>query len=370
MEKLLELSDITLIPREVNDGWNFGNKKIDYLVNSPEEVTGVNKSLPIFTSPMEAVVGVDNWKVYQDQGIRSILPRTVDLDIRLDACGYIFSAFSIKEVVDNFLNRNMTTRNVQFHICIDSGNGHDSKLLELGQKLKQMYGPQIILMGGNIGNPQTYVDYSRNGFDYVRVGISSGSIVKKEKFGFHYPMASLLGSISQIKKSNKQQLRNVKVIADGGITCHSDILKAVAMGADYVMIGREFAKLLEASGTLYKRTVKPDPEPNTIEEVENPEKLLSLGTVELRELDLIRQYFGNTTPEMQALREGYGNVGDWMQGKPKIRVTDSEWTWIEVNGTLRGWIRDFKECVSYGFMMAMATNWSDFREKVLYGRIK
>lgn len=370
MEKLLELSDITLIPREFNDGWGVRNKKINYFVDSPEEVTGINKSLPIFTSPMEAVVGVDNWKVYQDKGIKPILPRTVDIGIRLDACGYIFSAFSIQEVIDNFINRNMTGSNVQFHICIDSGNGHDTNLLSLGQKLKQLYGRQLILMGGNIGNPQTYVSYSRSGFDYVRVGISNGSLVNKNKFGFHYPMASLLGSISQIKKSNKQQLREVKVIADGGITCHSDVLKAYSMGADYVMIGKEFAKLIEASGTLYRRTVKPEPEPCTVEEIKNPEKLLSLSIAEIKELDLVRQYFGNTTPEMQALRDGYDNISDWMQGKPKVRITDSEWVWIGVTDSLENWIRDFKECVSYGFMMAGASGWGEFREKVLYGRVK
>lgn len=368
MEKLLELGDIELIPREINSGW--GNGRVDYFVDSPEEVTGINKSLPIFTSPMEAVVGVDNWKTYQDRGIKPILPRTVNLETRLDACGYIFSAFSIQEVVDNFLNRNMTSSNVQFHVCIDSGNGHDSNLLSLGQKLKQMYRGQMILMGGNIGNPQTYVSYSRSGFDYVRVGISSGSLVKKKKFGFHYPMASLLGSISQIKKLNKQQLRDVKVIADGGITCHSDILKAVAMGADYVMIGREFAKLLEASGTIYKRTIKPDPEPNILEEVKNPEKLLSLSTIEIRELDLVRQYFGNTSPEMQALRNGYQRYSDWIQENPKVKISDSEWIWVEVMDSLDSWIKDFKECVSYGFMISDSKNWNDFKEKVLYGRTK
>lgn len=368
MEKLLELSDITLIPREINNGWELG--KINYFVDAPEEITGVNKSLPIFTSPMEAIVGVDNWKVYQDQGIKPILPRTVDLPTRLDACGYIFSAFSIQEVIDNFLNCDLRGSQVQFHICIDSGNGHDTKLLDLGSKLKQLYRNQVILMGGNIANPQSYVSYSRNGFDYVRVGISSGSIVDKKKFGFHYPMASLLGSISQIKKSNKAQLRPVKVIADGGITCQSDVMKAIAMGADYVMIGKEFSKLLEASGTLYKRTTKQDPDSDTIEEVKNPEKLLSLTEAELDELNIVRQYFGNTTPEMQALRAGFTDISEWRQENPRIRITDSEWVWVKVTRSLRDWIKDFKECVSYGFMMSGATGWNEFKEKVLYGRIK
>ena len=112
------------------------------------------------------------------------------------------------------------------------------------------------------------------------------------------------------------------------------------------------------------------PEPNTIEEIKNPEKLLSLTSTELLELDLVRQYFGNTTPEMQALRDGYSNMSEWIQGKPKIRITDSEWTWIEVDKTIKDWIRDFKECVSYGFMITNASGWNEFREKVMYGRIK
>lgn len=368
MDKLLELSDITLIPREVNDGW--GGKKINMFVDSPEEVTGINKSLPVFTSPMEAVVGVDNWKLYQDRGIKPILPRTVDLPVRLDACGYIFAAFSIQEVIDNFMNRDMRGSNVQFHICLDSGNGHDTKLLQLGQELRKLYGRQVILMGGNIGNPQTYVGYSRSGFDYVRVGISSGSLVRRNKTGFHYPMASILAAISQIKKANKQQLREVKVIADGGISSPSDILKAVAMGADYVMIGREFAKLVEGSGTLYKRTTKPDSDQDIVEEIKDYSKLMNLSIPELRELELCRQYFGNTSPEMQAIRAGFSDMREWMQGKPKVKVSDSEWTWIHITGTLDSWVNELKECISYGFMMSGATTWSEFKEKILYGRLK
>ena len=369
MEKLLEYDDITLIPREVNEGW--GSKKVNYFVQNPGEYTGIRESLPIFTSPMEAVVGVDNWKVYQEKGILPILPRTVDLISRLEACGSLFSAFSIQEVEENFLRRDLRGTRMQYHICIDSGNGHDLGMINLGGRIKKLYGDQVILMGGNIGNCKTYEGYSRNGFDYVRVGISSGSIVDKKKFGFHYPMVSLLDNISRFKKSNKNQLpKDVKVIADGGITCHSDILKAIALGADYVMIGREFSKLIEASGTIYKRTTRPNPEDDILEEVKNPEKLLNLTLPELTELDLARQYFGNTTPEMQALRDGYHDIDEWRKEKPKIKVTDSEWQWVKISGSLEDWVRDLKECINYGFMMSGSSGWSEFKEKSMYGRIK
>lgn len=366
MEKLLELSDVTLIPREINEGW--GSRKINYLVDATEEVTGIQKSLPIFTSPMESVVGINSWKTYQDSGIKPILPRTVDLSTRLDACGYIFSAFSIQEVVDNFIRRDMRSSQVQFHICIDSGNGHESRLLDVGQKLKQLYGGQIILMGGNIANPKSYVQYCRSGFDYVRLGISSGSLVSRDKFGFHYPMASLLISIHQIKKSGNIQ-KSVKLVVDGGIRSHSDIMKAIALGADYVMIGREFAKLVEAEGTLYRKTTKPGTKTDIVEEIENPENLLSLEDDKIKKLDLSRQYFGNTTLEMQALREGFTSPQEWIQENPKIRLSDSTWEWIDVKGTLRSWISELKECISYGFMMASATSWNEYKEKIIYGRI-
>ena len=89
MEKYLELSDVMLVPDNLNSGWT-NSGKLDYFVLDDQEVTGVPKSLPIFTSPMEAIVGVDNWKVWQDSGIKPILPRTVELGTRLEACGFIF----------------------------------------------------------------------------------------------------------------------------------------------------------------------------------------------------------------------------------------------------------------------------------------
>lgn len=367
MEKSLELSDIVLYPGTLNSGLSI--EKIDYFLEDDQEVTGVSKSFPVFTSPMEAIVGVDNWKMWQDAGIKPILPRTVDLNTRLDACGFIFSAFSLQEVRDNFLEIDQRSSNRQFHICVDLGNGHDVSLMDLGQRLKQQYGKQVLLMGGNIANPKTYEVYSSVGFDYVRVGISSGSLVDKDKYGFHYPTGSLLGSISSIKKSLKGRVKDVKVIADGGITCHSDILKAIALGADYVMIGREFAKILEASGTVYKRTIKSDQD--IIEEIQDLGNLSNLSPLELSELDLVRQYFGNTTPEMQALRAGFSDVDSWMSSdKPRVKVSDSEWVWVGIDKSLKSWIQDFRECINYGFMMSDAKSWREFKEKILYTRVR
>lgn len=136
------------------------------------------------------------------------------------------------------------------------------------------------------------------------------------------------------------------------------------------MIGREFAKILEASGTIYKRTVKSDQD--IIEEVQELGGLVNMSPIELSELDLVRQYFGNTTPEMQALRAGYSDVNSWRSsgGKPRVKVSDSEWTWVEIGTTLKDWIQGLKECINYGFMMSNAKSWKEFRENTLVIRVR
>lgn len=364
MEKLFELKDIALIPSSSNTGYR---SKINHLTVDSADVTGMSQSLPIFTSPMEAIIDSNNWKVWQDQGIKPVLPRTEELETRLAACCYIFSAFSIEEVRSNFLSQNRRSMQNQFHVCIDCGNGHDSNLLELGHRLKQLYGQQLILMAGNIGSPETYINYCKAGFDYVRVGMSGGSLVDRNKYGFYYPMGSLLYDITMVKSKACIGLKPVKIIADGGIRSQSDVMKCIALGADYVMIGREFSKLIEAAGTIYRKTEKDGEE--IMEEVRNPESLLNIPLVELVSLDLVRQYCGNTTPEIQAIRQGYRNIEEWKKQNPRIKISDSSWEWIKIEESLQDWIRDFKDCVDYSFMMSNAADYETFRKNVKFGRI-
>lgn len=367
MEKLLELRDVALIPGTINNGYQAN--KFDYFVVDRNEVTGMSRSLPVFTSPMEAIVDSNNCKMWQDNGIKPVLPRTEDIEIRLNACCYLFSAFSIQEVKNYFMNSDKRGGRNQFHVCIDCGNGHDIALLDLCHKLKQHYGQQMIIMAGNIANPETYINYAKAGIDYVRVGISGGSLVDKNKYGFHYPLASLLHDINMAKTKACVGLKTPLIIADGGISSVSDILKAIAVGADYVMIGRQFASLVESAGTIYRKT-KDQKGEEIIEEVKNPESLLRLSQTELISLELERQYYGNTTPEMQAIRAGFNSLEEWRKESPRIKVSDSAWEWITIDKSISDWIQEFKDCVDYGFMMSGSLNWKEFKDKIKYGRIK
>lgn len=360
VQDLLELDDITLIPSPLNNGWR-GCDRLNYLF-SDNVSSFLPQSLPLFTSPMNSIVDDKNWKIWSNANINSVIPRTVPLNVRLQLSQYVFSALSFEEVKEQFLDQDKRFIQQQFKICLDVGNGHDTWIFELANNLKSTYGKQVILMGGNIDNPETYVNYSKSGFDFVRIGMTSGSIVQKEKFGFCYPMASLIMDTSQVKnKAKAHGIRPIHIIADGGIRSYSDIIKSIALGADYVMIGREFAKILEAAGTVYNRK-------KTSEGIEKMDEILrgtDLSEGELRDLGLTRLYAGNTTMEVQAERGGYSNPSELI--KPKI--VDSKSIWVPVTRRLDVWIDDFKEHIRYSFMMANSRNWEEFKSNIKFGKI-
>lgn len=158
MEHFFELEDICLLPTVSNSGHI---QQPNFNVVDPNDQTGIPESLPIFTSPMEAIVGKENLKMFVDAGIKPVLPLVTDINVRLEYCQWVFCAFSIAEVKRHFIDNNKRGVNSQFHICIDAGNGHDANLLQMCGQLKRNYGAQIVLMVGNVGCPEVYTDYSR-----------------------------------------------------------------------------------------------------------------------------------------------------------------------------------------------------------------
>ena len=358
MEKLLGISDIALVPAQLNPGRLEG--KYNYSVKDQSDGT---VSLPIFKSPMESVVNENNWNVWSENGIRPVLPRTSDIKIRLEGCEYIFAAFGIKEVQENFLSFKRNSSR-QFRVCIDSGNGHDIEVLNAAINLRKIYGNQVIIMAGNIGNPKVYIDYCSKGIDYVRVGMTTGSLVDRSKYGFEYPMASMLMDIKGLRSTSCVGLKHTKVIADGGLYDPTDILKALALGADYCMCGRQFVKLVEAAGPIYQRIKDGSGEHH---EQINAGEALKLNPQEMMERKLKRMYSGNTTFDIQARRDGYEDAHDW-NGKRKS--CDSTSKWVEVDGTLESWLRNAYDIFGYGFTMAGATTWDEFRNKINICRIQ
>ena len=206
-----------------------------------------NGMLPLFTAPMDTVVDENNFEKFVDEMIYAILPRTVSFDVRVSySIKNRWAAYSLTEFEKTFCNEtNKLDESNGIKALIDIANGHMKKVLDLVRAAKNIYGNHITIMVGNIANPYTFVKLSNAGADYIRCGIGSGcGCLSTSNTGIHMPMASLIDEISTIKKDYHLK---AKIIADGGIRNYSDIIKAIALGADYVMVGSVFAKMLESA---------------------------------------------------------------------------------------------------------------------------
>ena len=128
---------------------------------------------------------------------------------------------------------------------IDSAHGHSKNVIETIKKIKNEF-PDIDIIGGNIATAEAAIELAKAGVDGVKVGMGPGSICTTRIIaGIGVPQITAILSIKEKLATN-----SVPLIADGGIRFSGDISKALAAGADAVMLGGIFAGTEEAPGEL------------------------------------------------------------------------------------------------------------------------
>lgn len=133
-------------------------------------------------------------------------------------------------------------------IVIDTAHGHSTQVVEVIKEIKRTF--NIELIGGNVATFSGAESLIKAGADAIKVGIGPGSIcTTRVVAGVGVPQVS---AIQECKRAARKY--NVPLIADGGIKYSGDITKALAVGADSVMIGSLFAGTEESPGevVLYK----------------------------------------------------------------------------------------------------------------------
>jgi len=129
-------------------------------------------------------------------------------------------------------------------LVVDSAHGHSKGIIEAVKYIKKAY-PNVSLIAGNIATADGARDLAKAGADAIKVGIGPGSICTTRVIsGVGVPQIT---AISEAKKAIKGS--GVKIIGDGGIKYSGDIVKAIAAGADVVMIGSLFAGTEESPGS-------------------------------------------------------------------------------------------------------------------------
>lgn len=210
-------------------------------IRSRSEISELHKdnSLPIFASPMDTVVSAENLTEFTKLKMNVCLPRGEKAPDHSDTM--VFESFSLSQV-ESMLSQGHT---LPSYTLIDIANGHMQALVDITQQIKQRQ-PKITLMVGNIANADTFQKLSEAGADFIRVGIGNGAgCLTTQNAAVGYPMASLIRECFQAKtKSNLK----AKIVADGGFKDYADIIKGLALGADYIMLGSILNKAIESCG--------------------------------------------------------------------------------------------------------------------------
>ena len=129
--------------------------------------------------------------------------------------------------------------------AIDSAHGHSKNVIETIKAIKKEF-PDIDVIGGNVATPEGAIALAKAGADAIKVGMGPGSICTTRIIaGIGVPQITAILTIKEALKDH-----DIGIIADGGIRFSGDIAKAIAAGADTVMLGGLFAGTEEAPGEV------------------------------------------------------------------------------------------------------------------------
>lgn len=329
-------------------------------INSRKEVKifDHNEMLPLFTAPMDTVVDTNNFKIYHDNKIYPIIPRTITNMLIDDA----WKAIGLKEFEECFIKEdyydkyymNPDHARITFEkfILIDIANGNMEKLISLIKQSKEKY-KLLTIMVGNIANPETYKHLSEAGSDFCRVGIGGGSgCLTSQNVGVGYPLASLISECYQCSLTLKNP---AKIVADGGMKNYSDIIKALALGSDYVMLGGILNKALDSAGETYGANIHHDtsaggwlePGEKVDQYSENTRTAFKNGA------KFYKKFRGMSTKGVQKLL-----------GNENIKTSEGVTRINPVEYTIEGWTDNFKHYLSSAMSYTGASNLSEFIGKV------
>ena len=351
-----DFDDILIVPSEITE------------INSRKQIAVFDKEgmLPIFTAPMDTVISEDNLEYFKKNNINTIIPRTEFSENGETDITKIITMLSQTENwvavgLEDFnkvmgqLHMNLLTKaesfSTDFYICIDIANGHLQKLHDSIRKWKPLF-PKMHLMTGNIANPKTYELLSNIGVEFIRVGVGAGSgCLTSQNVSIGYPMASL---INECYKISCRLDTPAKIVADGGFNKYSDIIKALNLGADQIMLGGVFNKALESCADTFMGNIKHEGWTEPGKKINQyDEKYIDMLKSGAR---IFKKYRGMSTKEVQAK----------LKKDSDIKTSEGIVKMNQVEYTLDGWTENFIDYLKSAMSYCNCKTLDDFVGKEQY----
>lgn len=208
---------------------------------------------PVFSAPMDTVTGLDMAVVMAEMHAASVVHRYNSADQQWNempndkfALSRTFAAVGSND--DDRISY-LYDRGVR-NFCVDVAHGHHKDVAAAIMRLKSREGTRV--MAGNIATPEGYSFLRKAGADFIRVGVGGGSCcTTRIRTGHGVPT---LTSVALCKiRALEEAVDDIKpsvIIADGGVRTSGDAVKAMAFGADAVMLGSVLAGTSAAPGDV------------------------------------------------------------------------------------------------------------------------
>ena len=256
MELALDFSDVLIKPRYSNV---HSRKQVDLernlkFLHSPKTL----KNIPVMCANMDTIVNFEVFKVLSNHNLFTTFHKFISVE------KYIENKDLLEKYPDNYaISIGMSDNDIEKlrsinqvidfkTICIDIANGYLSCFVDFCLKVRNNFPDKIIIAGNVVCKDMTNLLLTKGKVDIVKVGIGGGSAcTTRVKTGVGIPQLSAV-----MECSKEAHILGGHVISDGGITCPGDLGKAFGAGADFVMVGGQFAGHSQSPGEVIEEDGK------------------------------------------------------------------------------------------------------------------
>ena len=247
IQETLSFDDVLLVPRYSSI---LSRSEVDTRTVLSNNKKTFSLSIPIFSANMDTVTESEMAIVMAKMGGLGIIHRFLSIDKQVAEVKkvkekrlLVGAAVGVKEGEHKRIEA-LVSAGVDL-IALDIAHGHSKYALEKVKFIKNEF-PSVFIVAGNVATAKGFKDLVNAGADAVKVGIGAGSIcTTRIVTGFGIPQISAIMNCAPVARKTK-----VSLISDGGIKSSGDIVKALAAGADAVMMGNVLAGTDEAPGKM------------------------------------------------------------------------------------------------------------------------